>query len=166
MRVPKSLVAIFAMVICSFPILMSADSASAGFDKLKSLEGNWTGKTSEGTSSSVNYKLTSGGSAIMETLQGPENESMVTMYHLNNGKIMMTHYCMLNNQPRMESEATSNPNQIAFNFVDGTNMADAKANHMHKLLITFKDKDHFSEEWTLLDKGQEKTMQFEFERAK
>jgi hypothetical protein len=164
MRVSRIFIfAIFTLMLSAIAIYAAAQ---ADFDQLKSLEGNWVGKTSTGENANVTYTLTAGGSAVMENSQGPHGENMITMYHQNNGKIMMTHYCMLNNQPRMESAGSSTPNQIAFNFVDGTNMSDAKATHMHKLVITFKDKDHFSQEWTLLDKGQEKPMVFEFERAK
>jgi hypothetical protein len=166
MRVNQiNFLAIFTIVLFVAAVF-SASMAPAGFDKLKSLEGNWVGASEHSKSSTVSYKVTSGGTAVMETLQSPEGGDMVTMYHVNNGKLMMTHYCMLNNQPRMQSEPTSDPNQIIFNFVDGTNMPDAKATHMHKLVITFKDKDHFTQEWTLSEKGQEKPVLFEFERAK
>jgi hypothetical protein len=158
--------AIFALVLSAIAIYAAAGTVPAGFEKLKALEGNWVGTNEHAKSSTISYKLTSNGSAVMETLTSPESGDMVTMYHVNNGKIMMTHYCALNNQPRMQAEDASNPNQISFNYVDGTNMPDANATHMHKLVITFKDSDHFSEEWTLLDKGKEQAMVFEFERVK
>lgn len=157
--------AIFIIGLCAMAIF-AAGTAPASFEKLKALEGSWVGTNENAKSTTVSYKLTSAGSTVMETLASPEGGDMVTMYHVNNGKVMMTHYCALNNQPRMESTASSNPDQIAFNFVDGTNMSDAKATHMHKLVITFKDKDHFAQEWTLLEKGQEKPVVFEFERSK
>lgn len=159
-----TLLVIFAIALCA--AISVAGTTPASFEKLKALEGNWIGTNEHAKSTAVSYKLVSAGSTLMETLTSPEGGDMVTMYHANNGKVMMTHYCAINNQPRMESVASSNPKQIAFNFVDGTNMPDAKATHMHKLVITFKDKDHFTQEWTLLEKGQEKPMLFEFERAK
>jgi len=36
-------------------------------------------------------------------MESMEHESMVTMYHLDKGRVMMTHYCSAQNQPRMQA---------------------------------------------------------------
>ena len=52
----------------------------------------------------VEYRLTAGGSALVETLfPGASRGQMVSMYYDRKGKLAMTHYCMLRNQPGMMS---------------------------------------------------------------
>ena len=139
------------------------------FDKLKSLVGSWKGKDSEGKPVTITYKLVSGGTSIMETLDmADDKEAMITMYHMNGDKLMMTHYCSLGNQPRMQAAKTSKDGStIAFSFVDITNLASKEDNYMRKLMFTFKDNDHFSQQWTLRMKGNhEHPDVFEFERMK
>jgi hypothetical protein len=53
----------------------------------------------------VSYQLISGGAAIMERIMPPNEPSMVSIYHLDGDKLMMTHYCSAGNQPRMQAEA-------------------------------------------------------------
>jgi len=142
---------------------------NAGFDKIKALQGTWTGKDENGNPVGITYKLVSAGSAIMETLDMADNkEAMVTMYHLDKDNLMMTHYCSLGNQPRMRADRTPKAaNTLAFSYVGATNLASADEDHMVKLLFTFKDADHFSQAWTLHSKGKgEHPSLFEFERAK
>ena len=81
--------------------------SSPGLDKLKSLVGTWKGKDDEGKPISITYNLVSAGTSIMETLDmSDEKGAMVTMYHMDGKKLMMTHYCSMGNQPRMRADAT------------------------------------------------------------
>lgn len=48
------------------------------------------------------FKVTSGGSAIVETVFEGTPHEMVTVYHDNSDRqVTLTHYCMLPNQPKM-----------------------------------------------------------------
>ena len=139
------------------------------FDKLKSLEGTWQGKDEEGKPVSVSYKLVSGGSSLMETLEMEQHaDAMVTMYHLNGTKLMMTHYCSMGNQPRMQvKKASMDENTLTFIYMDATNLADKNDTHMSKLVVTFKDSDHFEQDWTMSQDGKEAHHAvFAFERVK
>ena len=143
--------------------------SSPAFDKLKALVGTWQGKDNEGKPVTITYKAVSAGTSLMETLDmADDKEAMVTMYHLDGDPLMMTHYCSMGNQPRMRAKKMiKDGNTISFAYVDGTNMASAKDSHMHNLVITFKDNDHFAQEWTMWKDGKtEHTSTFEFERAK
>ncbi|HUL43107.1 MAG TPA: hypothetical protein VLY03_02005 [Bacteroidota bacterium] len=138
------------------------------FDRLKSLVGNWEGKTDDGKPVNVSYKLVSSGSALMETLNSYEHvDAMITMYHLNGTKLMMTHYCSAGNQPRMRAEKSSaGGNEIVFKFIDATNLASPKDMHMSKLVVRFKDKNHFTQVWTMSKDGKEaETSTFEYVRV-
>ena len=140
---------------------------NAGFEKLKPLVGNWQGKANDGKPVKISYALVSGDSALLETIQAESGPGMVTVYHPDGDRLMMTHYCSLNNQPRMRADTGPAENgKLVFNFVDATNMPSPGAMHMHKLVVTFEDKDHFVQEWTWKGGEKEGTEVFRMERMK
>lgn len=141
-------------------------SANQGWEKLTSLVGEWQGKASSGTQVHARYQLHSGDSALVETLEPVEESSMVTVYHMDGARLMMTHYCGAKNQPRMRATSSPDGKQITFTFFDATNLPDPSAGHMQKLVVTFVDANHFYEEWTFREAGKEHTEKFEFTRAK
>jgi hypothetical protein len=146
-----------------------AAKSSPAFDKLKSLAGEWKGKNSEGQPFTVTYKLVSAGTSMMETLDmGDQKEAMVTMYHMDGKKVMMTHYCSMGNQPRMRAESSMKAGtKLTFSLVDVANLSGPKDNYMKKLVFNFKDGDHFSQEWTMRMGGTaDHPDLFEFERVK
>jgi len=115
----------------------------------------------------ISYALVSGGSALVETIQAESEPGMVTVYHPDGDRLMMTHYCSLHNQPRMRADGAPAENgKLVFNFVDATNMPSPDAMHMHKLVVTFEDKDHYVQEWTWKGGEKEGTEVFRMERMK
>jgi hypothetical protein len=104
----------------------------------------------------VEYHLTAGGSALVETLFPGSPEEMVSVYQDQKGKLAMTHYCMLRNQPRMTlTKADAQTIELVF-ARKGNDIDPAKEKHMHALLITFTDNDHIVQKWTLFEKGKDK----------
>jgi hypothetical protein len=140
----------------------------AGFDRLKALAGEWEGKSSDGQPLIVSYRIVSNGSVLQETLNVGKSETMVTMYHLDGDRLMVTHYCAAGNQPRMvASPDPNNPNVFSFEFLDVTNLASKDAGHMRNLVVTLVDKDHFTQQWSWSEKGKEERMElFKFTRRK
>ena len=125
------------------------------FDKMKSLEGVWEGTTPDGKPMRISYKVVSERSAVMETIDHDSTGGfMVTMYHLDGDHLMMTHYCSAGNQPRMRL-VRSTPTSLAFEMFDATNLASKDDLHMHNLIITWADKDHITEDWTMRVKGKD-----------
>lgn len=145
-------------------------SAHPGWEKLKSLAGEWEGTTThEGQAMpvSVTYTLVSSGTSLMERLTTPDGEDMVTMYHPDGARIMMTHYCSSGNQPRMRAEfPLGEPQSLVFSFVDATNLASSREEHMRKLVVKFQGADHFTQEWTHRKDGKEETGVFKYARKK
>jgi hypothetical protein len=139
--------------------------ANPGFEKLKSLVGEWKGKMKEGEEVKTTYRLVGADSAIEEYLS---HGNMVTIYHPDGSRLMLTHYCAAQNQPRMRAAAfKSGDDTLKFSFVDATNMSGPNAQHMHNLAFTFRDADHFTQEWTLYDGGKEaQKVVINFERVK
>jgi hypothetical protein len=137
------------------------------FEKMKSLAGEWQGKSSDGHSATATYTLVSDNSALMERLAMGVESEMVTMYYPDGDHLMMTHYCSAHNQPRMRTkDATAEGKSIILDFVDATNLAALDAGHMRKLVVTFGDRDHFSQEWTWTDRGKDGVVAIQFERKK
>src|SRR5258705_9401074 len=82
----------------------AAPKTSSDFDRMKSLVGTWKGKADMGQGMmefTVEYRLISGGSAIEERIFAGTPKEMLTIYHDRKGKLALTHYCMLGNQPGM-----------------------------------------------------------------
>lgn len=119
--------------------------ANAKFEKLKKLVGTWVEADKDGkpTDKIVSViKVTAGGSAVQETTFPGEDMEMVSVYHLDKSELLMTHYCMLGNQPRMKADPDSPANKIVWKFNGGTNLDPAKDAHMHSGVLTFVDDDH------------------------
>ena len=133
---------------------------SRDFEKMKGLVGVWEGKADMGKGPEqlkVIYELTSAGTAILERFDAGKPHEMLTVYHDYNGKLSMTHYCSLGNQPHMELR---NPGENNLTFVlseKSPGIASPNETHMHAVTITFDGKDSITSTWTLYDKGAEKS---------
>ena len=140
-------------------------AAQKSFDQLKSLTGSWEGTTSEGTSVTVSFRNTAGGSALLSEIQGMGHEDMITMFHLDGAnRLLMTHYCSAGNQPRMAATASPDGKTIAFDFLDSTNLATVDAGHMQRVVISMVDPNRHTENWTFVDHGKEKKVLFDLQR--
>jgi hypothetical protein len=130
---------------------------SPEFEHVKQLVGAWEGTSDMGKAGEktrVEYRLTSGGSALVETLSAGNREEMVSVYHDQNGKLAMTHYCTLRNQPHM-TLAKSDAQSFELVFAKKGNVINpTKEKHMHAVSFSFTDNDHFVQKWTLFDKGK------------
>lgn len=131
-------------------------TAKQAFERLKSLSGTWEGKAGHGADAvrtKVTYKVTGMGSAVVETqFPGTANE-MVTVYHLDGEKLLLTHYCAAQNQPKMRYAPGKEGSVLKFDFVSGSNMKPTDA-HMHNLTLRLLDKDHIVSEWAFYANGK------------
>jgi hypothetical protein len=66
---------------------------------------------------------------------------MVSIYTVDGPDLIMTHYCVLGNQPRMKADPKSPTNQIVFQFAGGTNLDPKKDKHMHAAVLTIVSDD-------------------------
>ena len=133
------------------------DTPASHFDPLKKLAGTWEGKTADGKPVSITLQVVSDGSALME-LDPVEN--MVTMFHPDNDRLLMTHYCSAHNQPRMQAEVSPDGKRFTFNFLDATNLAKPDAGHMHRMILTIEDANHMTQQWFFLGGSKELTETF------
>jgi hypothetical protein len=129
------------------------NNAAAAFDRLKLLVGEWKGDAGSG-GSSLSYELVANGTALIERESGGGRPTMMTMYHRDGDRLLLTHYCMAGNQPRMQARYDRAKGEIAFDFVDATNLATPEATHMHNVTIRFVDDNQIETVWQLYQKGQ------------
>jgi hypothetical protein len=149
-------------------VALLAPTANPAWEKMKTLVGTWEGTAHEGGNEMLvkaTFRLVSAGSTLMNVMDEGSPHEMVTMYHQDLKDLVATHYCSAQNQPRMRAVTAPAPNQVAFDFKDGTNIAPGSG-HMQHLVITFVDADHHVEEWTYRDKGKDHTNKIEYHRKK
>ncbi len=141
-----------------------AAESNASWDAMKSLVGDWSG-TAEGRPVSIGYRLVSNGTALMETLSGDHDTSMITMYTPDGATILATHYCAAGNQPRMRADASKAGESLDFQFVDVSNARGSSGDVMQRLVVTFVDANHLEQRWTSKGKdGREQTSVFRYTR--
>src|SRR5690348_11474986 len=101
MKPPKIFVLYTVVVaLLSVPLLAQYTPAkpAIGFDQLKSLVGEWEGKSASGQPVHIIYQLVSGGTALMERLRPANEPEMMTMYTADGNRVAATHYCSTNTQ--------------------------------------------------------------------
>jgi hypothetical protein len=131
-------------------------NATAAFARLKTLVGEWEADTEMGKAH-LNYELIAGGTALVERFSAEKMPVMLTVYHFNGDRLMLTHYCEAGNQPRMQA-GSFNPEtgEVQFQFLDATNLATPDIGHMHNAKIRIVDHDHMVSEWQFYEKGEPK----------
>jgi hypothetical protein len=130
--------------------------SNSAFERFKRLAGDWVGKEQgkDGPEIAVRYKVTAGGSAVIETIMPGDEHEMVTVIHPDGNDLLLTHYCMLGNQPQMRAAAAGSGNTVEFKFIRATNLKSAKDMHMHDATFTFVDADTLRTAWTHYNEGK------------
>jgi len=166
MKLVRNLAAIAAtmIVVFSASFVVAESDAHKTFDMMKTLEGKWSGKNNQGQLVEVTFRVTAGGSALMSEIHGQGPENMITMFHMDGDRLLMTHYCGAGNQPRMKI-VSSDAKSVSFEFFDGTNIGPGDG-HMQRATFTVPDADHHVEEWVFLDHGKEMKEAFTLARVK
>ncbi len=143
------------------PQPLDPGASAALFERFKGLAGRWKGKSTRGWEEESVVKLIAGGSVVDVASSGaPPGSEMRTVYHMDRGRLMLTHYCIAKNQPRLVATAFDAKTGTArFEFVDGTNLPSRDIGHMDKVEVRFLDNDRVSERWTWYEKGKESWME-------
>jgi len=147
--------------ICSW----AQSDAQKALDRFKSMAGTWTGKGAHGETSEVTYTTIAGGTSVMADIKMGD-EAMTSLFYVGGGRLLMTHFCPSNNQPRMHAVISPDRKTVTFDFLDATNLPSPQAGHMHKAVYSFEDADHYSEDWTWKREGKDAHFQFAMQRKK
>ena len=160
---PFARLALVSAALLAPPLVASPAAAppvdgKAAFARLAALAGTWEGEAGHGGAgqgATVTYRLASGGSVVEETLFPGTPHEMISMYHLVDGQLVMTHYCAMANQPRMRLDAkSSTPDRLVFAFDGGTNFDPAKDTHVHSGVIEWKG-ESLHAAWAVYSGGKE-----------
>jgi len=139
--------------------------AQKAFTAIKNMPSTWEQKMPDGKTLQVNFKVVSGGSAVMSEILGMGKEDMISVFNMDGpNRLLLTHYCSAGNQPRMQASVSPDGKTITFNFVDATNLATPDAGHMQSMVLTLLDENHHTEEWTFNDHGKEMKETFDLRR--
>jgi hypothetical protein len=108
----------------------------AAFERLRGLVGTWSFSVDgRRMADEATFRIAAGDRVLVEDMGG-----MVTMYHLDGDKLLMTHYCNAGNQPRMRMTKSDDDN-IAFEMYDITNLASPTSYHSNTLNVKFDGRD-------------------------
>ena len=125
------------------------------FSRLKALVGDWDAESSQGKAHS-RFELIAGGSVLLERFTEPGGQEMLTAYHLDGNRLVLTHYCVAGNQPQMVAEKfDSASGELDFAFAGGSNIAPG-AGHMHDAVFHLTSSDHFDAKWDFVEAGKVK----------
>jgi hypothetical protein len=148
---------------------MPVYEGSQAFQQMKQLAGKWIGTVDMGKGPETidaSYRVTSAGSVLVETIfEGTPNE-MVTIYHDDKKqRLGLTHYCGLNNQPKL-TLIKSEENALEFDLAQDAPIDAAYEPHMHALKLTFSGKNEMQQHWTQFAQGEKKkVVTLSFKRA-
>src|SRR5213080_3379520 len=134
-----------------------AKAGSPEFERMKTLVGEWRGKTDMGEGPidvTLQYRLLAAGSVLEERVFAGTPHEMVTMYYDKDGKLAMTHYCVFGNRPGMLLKSSTDKS-LKFDFDETCGIDAAKESHMHALTITFDDKDTITTRCKAIIEGKE-----------
>lgn len=155
------MMAVIGMILAGTGLAMEegkmppAKPGSEEFQKIKSLAGVWKGTTETAGKTEpaeIDYKVTSNGSVVVETLFPNTPQEMVSIYHDDeNGKLSMTHYCALGNQPQLDL-TRSTPDTMELELSPGSKLAETQ--HMHGLNLVFKSAGELIQNWSCFEGGK------------
>ena len=124
-------------------VTMPAVESSAAFKQVAKKLGKWEGRMTQGLTGAVidvsyEWKLTSGGNTITETLV-EDGVEMLTTYSDDNGELVVKHYCALGTQPVFSVSSVSDT-ELALALDESVNDLHAE----HESFVT-------SMKWTMQD---------------
>jgi hypothetical protein len=130
---------------------------SPEFERMKTLVGTWQGKTDMGQGPvdlTVQYRVIAAGNVLEERVFAGTPNEMVTMYYDQDGKLALTHYCVMGNRPAMLLKS-SDAKTISFDFDKACCVDPKKESHMHALTIRFDDADTITSSCKAIIDGKE-----------
>ncbi len=171
----KTLRFAFSLALLSLATVAFAQSdAQKSFDQMKTLAGSWEGRVTttpvnpeiEGKLMQVSLRVTSMGNSLVHEMAGEGRpDHPVTMLYMDEGRLLLTHYCDAGNRPRMTGKTSPDGKTVEFSFLD---VAGGTENgHMDHAIFTAIDQNHHIEDWTYMEPGNKPVhARFELTRTK
>ncbi len=153
------------VVIASAALTGDKTKSAEAFDRLTSLQGEWTGQI-DGVNTTLIYTLTANGSALMEQCRPEKGPEMITMFTVDGDHLIATHYCSARNQPQMAtSPITDAQKPLEFSLVRVTGLQSPDDFHNTGLTVIQEDNDHLTQEWSYQHRGKTGKNIFRFTRV-
>jgi len=170
MKSLRFLLSLFLAFFCATAFAQS--DAQKPFDTLKTLAGSWEGHVTTvppqaevGGSIKVSLRVTSMGNALLHEMRQTERpDDPITMLYVEQGRLLLTHYCDAGNRPRMVGTLSPDGKTVEFEFLDVA--GSTEHGHMHHAAFTLVDANHHTEDWTYLMGDKPVHARFELERTK
>lgn len=156
---------LLALAGCVFLCAKAGAALAADpFARLMSLSGHWQATGDSGQAMRLGYAPTARGSVLVETWQeGTPGETM-SVFHRDRDRIMAPHYCGQGNQPRLVLKAGSD-DDLVFEYLDATNLADADASHLVRLRFVIHDDGSLDRIETYRHAGSEQSSRLHLQRV-
>jgi hypothetical protein len=140
-----------AGVILAHAAHAATPDAAAAFQRLTTLVGAWKGTRPDGHEHRVDYRLSAGGSVLVETWTLGAGRESLTLYHLDGTRLLATHYCPQGNQPRLQLTAVKDDGTLSFEFLDGTNLGVKDKSHQHAFWLRLDGEHGFTRSETYVE---------------
>ena len=141
--------------------------AQKSFHQMKELAGVWRGpatidppmkEVKNGDQTQVSMRVTSRGNALVHEMKDPsvpedptKYDHPLTMFYLDNDRLLLTHYCDAGNRPRMVARTSPDGKVVEFDFLDVA--GSTQFGNMQHAVFTTVDANHHIEEWTYMMPG-------------
>ena len=168
-------IAVITLSAVAFAQTPASSDAQKSFDQLKTLAGPWSGPVTtvprmadaDDKPVEVTLRVTSRGNALVHEMKGsgtPDDpthyDHPVTMFYLDGGRLLLTHYCDAGNRPRMQAKVLPDGKVVEFDFLDVA--GSTQYGHMQHAVFTVIDANHHTEDWTYMMPG-DKPMRVHFD---
>jgi hypothetical protein len=139
-----------------------AELARLAFDRLRGLAGRWEARSTQGWEGSSEIREIARGSALLATseVDPHSGETMATLYSLDGERLVLVHYCVAGNQPRLVATAVSaDASHIEFTFDGGGDLPSRDRGHMDRVVVELLDGDRYRSQWTWFQDGEERWLE-------
>jgi hypothetical protein len=141
-------------------------SAHAQFDRLKALLGEWDAPLPKNETMTDIFRPIGSGTAILHEEWKNGEQLTATVFYVVDNELRADHFCDLGNQLHYVAKPSNDPNLMAFELRDSTNL-DTHPRHFHSTTWHLVDADHHTQDWEVMGGGRDaKVVVMEFTRKK
>ena len=102
----------------------------------------------------VTVKTKAAGSAVVHQYRQGTPGEMETIFHMDGDKLLLTHYCALQNAPVLQFVKSDKPGELKFVFKGGTNFDPKVDAHLHESTFQIIDKNTIEQRSTVFTNGK------------
>jgi hypothetical protein len=158
------------LLLCSTAAFADSNG-TVSFDKMKAFSGSWEGTVKTDLPSpevaskiQVTLRVTSRGNALLHEMRMEGRpDDPITMVYLDDGRLLLTHYCDAGNRPRMLGKVSADGKSVEFAMFEIS--GSMENGHMHHVVFTAIDADHHTEDWTFQQGDQVVQAHFDLRRT-